>query len=78
MPQPQEPLDVALKRKVDETFDQDGPLILPTGVPLPTGPFSDLDWLKFTTFYDLLTVFKETAVIPPIGGLDPNQPGVEP
>lgn len=78
MPVTPEPLDDALRRKVGEVFGQPGPVVVPTGVPLPTDPLSALDWLKFITFYDILTAFKETAVIAPIGGLDPNQPGNEP
>ena len=70
MPITPNPVDEAIKKGVDDLRLQDGPTMIAPFIPSPT---TLLDLLRLTTLRKALELAEQTAVIPPIGGLDPNQ-----
>ena len=79
MPVAPDPVDDAVQAGWQAILGQPGPVILPPSVPLlPILTLSPLDFARLTVFREWIDAIIGASVIPPIGGLDPNQPGVEP
>lgn len=71
MPTEPKPVDEAIQTGLADILGQPGPVIVAPSVPPLT--LSPLDYARLTGFRDWLTTLIRSSVVPPIGGLDPNQ-----
>lgn len=76
MPVTPDPVDDAVQTGWQAILTQPGPVIVPPNVPLLT--LTPADFARLTGFRGWIDALIGASVIPPIAGLDPNQPGVEP